>query len=561
MRRLSVLVLFAFLLTFGLKNNQKIKLNSTENCANYSYSISTSPKINRAKQKSLLNNEIVLLGDDWNLVTYSLNTGLLSYEYFNENYYIQRNKTLKVSKIDEFEENLEQYSTIHYSEDGNIAYTIGYTPEQTLSKARETIGIIGKDERIKITNPKVSPYYTTGKIEAVWTGVKNNKNGNYYDIIFTGTGSMQGPNLLVTASHCVYDDVTVGDFDDGIDNPTFPDSLKYYPGLNGTSDKINCIVVTASKITIDRKYFEDLSIEHDWAAVELSTDIGYTTGWNGKMSNWYVKDHAVSSFGYPGDKNEDMWLTNGSVTGKTDYIYKTNLDIVSGQSGSPLFTDWDSGTYMIGIVTHSNYYWLFGNHTNYNGATRINSFIFAFLNSFVTSSATSKIETIVPQDYGFADAYPTDEATYTNYKTHMVNNFSFQTRRFRTGYIQQEYIVMSPIKTNITEAFIEYKFTTPVYKIEVELTYWRSISHEWLTSSIGIAELQILNNNKWERKIDLLSEKTELSQDRTQPKTYIINFVNPVTSFRFFSQINSSEISSSNRGRICIGDMNIYMAY
>lgn len=77
----------------------------------------------------------------------------------------------------------------------------------------------------------------------------------------------------------------------------------------------------------------------------------------------------------------------------------------------------------------------------------------------------------------------------------------------------------------------------------------------------GEAELQVLNNNNWTRKIDLLSPETNLSQDRSQPKTYIINFTDPVTSFRFFSQINSPTTSSNNRGRICIGDMNIYTTY
>ena len=540
-------------------NNREIETNNIENQTCFSYVLDDAPI--KPKQRSLSNNEIVLLGEDWNIATYSINTGMIDYEYFNENYYAQRNKSLKSSRTFELENDLEPYSTIHYSEDGNVAYTIGYTPEQSLPKTRGTIGIMGNDERIKVTNPKAYPYYTTGKVEAVWTGLKNNKDGLYYNIIGSGTGSMQGPNLLVTAGHCVYGDVTVDDFDDNKDNPTFPDYLLYYPGLNGTADKNNGIVVDASEISIDRDYYEKQSTEHDWAAIKLSTDIGYTTGWNGKMSNWYEKDHAISSFGYPGDKNEDMWLTAGSLTGKTNYIYKTNLDIVGGQSGSPLFADVDSGTYMIGIVTHSHYYWFFGDHTDYNGATRINGFIFSFLNSFVTSSRNARVETVMPQNYGFADAYPIDNATYSNYKTHTVNNFSFQTRRYRTGYIQQEYIVMSPIKTNITEAYIEYKFTNPVFRIDVELTYWRSISNEWLTSDTGKAELQVLNNNNWTRKIDLLSPETNLSQDRSQPKTYIINFTDPVTSFRFFSQINSPTTSSNNRGRICIGDMNIYTTY
>lgn len=262
-------------------NNREIETNNIENQTCFSYVLDDAPI--KPKQRSLSNNEIVLLGEDWNIATYSINTGMIDYEYFNENYYAQRNKSLKSSRTFELENDLEPYSTIHYSEDGNVAYTIGYTPEQSLPKTRGTIGIMGNDERIKVTNPKAYPYYTTGKVEAVWTGLKNNKDGLYYNIIGSGTGSMQGPNLLVTAGHCVYGDVTVDDFDDNKDNPTFPDYLLYYPGLNGTADKNNGIVVDASEISIDRDYYEKQSTEHDWAAIKLSTDIGYTTGWNGKM--------------------------------------------------------------------------------------------------------------------------------------------------------------------------------------------------------------------------------------------------------------------------------------
>lgn len=540
-----VLTLTSLSLLTQLCDVNNSKKNIIENKSQYVDTLASASDISKIKQRSTSKNEKVLLGD-WNIATYSINSGEINYEFFNEKYYTQRNSISKSSRTTETDNNLEEYSTIHYSEDGEVQYTIGYTPEQDFAQTRGTIGIIGNDERVKVTNPKAYPYYTTGRIEAYW--YIDDGDGDYHSLIGLGTGSMQGPNLLVTAGHCIYADVTVDENDDGIDNPCFADYILYYPGLNGTNDKADCIVVTASEISIDRDYYEKTSFEHDWAAVRLSEDIGYTTGWNGKMGNWYESDHAVSSFGYPGDKNEDMWLTTGSLTGKTDYIYKTDLDVIGGQSGSPLFADVDSGTYMVGIVTYSSYYWLFGNHTSYNGATRINSFIFYFLNSFVTSSTNTSVQKITAQDYGFADVYPVDEYTYSNYITHSVNDLSFQTRRYRTGYIQQEYIVMSPIKTGITEAYIEYKFSNPVYKIEVDMCYWRSTSNEWLTSSNGSAGLQMLNNNSWTNKIDLLSSETDLSQDRTKPKTYIINFNEPVTSFRFYSKIDNSTTSSNNRG-------------
>ncbi len=253
-----ILVIVATSLSFlgSNDNNNEIATNNRENQTCFSYVIDNEPI--KPRQRLLSNNEIVLLGEDWNIATYSINTGIIDYEYFNENYYNQRNESLKSSRTFELENDLKPYSTIHYSKDGNVAYTIGYTPEQSLHNTRGTVGIIGNDERIKVTNPKTYPYYTTGKVEAVWTGLKSNKDGLYYNIIGSGTGSMQGPDLLVTAGHCVYGDVTVDDFDDNKDNPTFPDYLLYYPGLNGTADKNNCIVVDASEISIDRDYYEKI---------------------------------------------------------------------------------------------------------------------------------------------------------------------------------------------------------------------------------------------------------------------------------------------------------------
>ncbi len=180
----------------------------------------------------------------------------------------------------------------------------------------------------------------------------------------------------------------------------------------------------------------------------------------------------------------------GHLLKKNDYKYSYDFDTYGGQSGSPVFmTATDGAIYVCGIHTSGS--------SSANYATRINSFIFHYLNSFVSYHNYEHLAaTIVPTDYGFADAYPTDDYTKTNYATHTLSSgFQFQTRRYRTGYIQNEYIVMSPFRNGITEAFIEYKFDVPVTKIEVDLAHWRSLSNEWTYSDYLSAVLRIPDGN------------------------------------------------------------------
>ena len=193
-----------------------------------------------------------------------------------------------------------------------------------------------------------------------------------------------------------------------------------------------------------------------------------------------------------------------------------------------------------------------------------------FLSDLYTSSAIFSwldpdpvLYQITPVDYDFQDAYPTDDDTKNNYITHNLNNgLTFRTRRYRTAYIQNEYIIMSPISDNIPEmnAYIEYSFKRPIKKMEVDLTMWMDTTTEILTSSNGKAYLQIPGINGWDNKLDLLSASTALPTDRTQPKTYTLEFETPVYSFRFYTEYNGTTVVDGlNRGRICIGNIQLYL--
>lgn len=69
---------------------------------------------------------------------------------------------------------------------------------------------------------------------------------------------------------------------------------------------------------------------------------------------------------------------------------------------------------------------------------------------------------------------------------------------------------------------------------------------------------QYWDNNKWNEKLDLLSDETSLPRDRTNPKTYTIVFEEPVTRIQFYEKANKQYFNDNNRGRICIGNITFY---
>lgn len=165
---------------------------------------------------------------------------------------------------------------------------------------------------------------------------------------------------------------------------------------------------------------------------------------------------------------------------------------------------------------------------------------------------------IAPEEYGFADAYPTDEVTKTEFESHTIRGFTFETRRYRVGYIHDEDIVMSPIRKGINEAFIEYRFEKALTRIDVDLSHWREQSSELLSSSNGTGVIQQYIEDDWVTVLDLLASETNLPRNRNDKNTYKIEFMQPAYRIRFYSKYNGVSTNDSNKGRICIGNIAFY---
>lgn len=575
-------VIFSFTLINNSFQNSNVETTPELVRVNQSYQINgkivldSSDLINGSKQSISTSSLVINPDGEWNMVTKNIKNGTMDFFFFDEHHYSYRQfayddevSTLSLTSTmnalsSTFSELIDCVEPKKYElNNGSIAYyTEGYDPISETVESIDTnimpLGVIDDDDRIVVSDTTAYPYKRAGVLISRFD-VLNLNTGKIDSLYYGSTGFMEGPDLLVTAGHAVYGDVTSGNtnYDDHIFNPRFPDEIYYYPARNGSALPYGS--TTVERVYLEKSYY--LNTEKDWACCKLSTKVGNTTGWCGKISYFYQENFPFDTYGYPSSGNYKMYKATANMTyfesNENGYYYRTTLDADGGQSGSPYIVNLNSGSYVCGIHTYSSYYVDTG-EAAYSGGIRIDGLMFAFMNSFVTSESLYDIEVT---DYGFADAYPTDNTTKNEFTIHTLDNgLTFRTRRYRTGYIHNEYIVMSPIRNNIPEttAFIEYSFKRPIEKMYVELAMWRPSSNEILNSSNGSALLQVPGKTGWETKLDLLSVTTDLPTDRTNPTIYTIEFDIPVYAFRFYSEYTGTYfVDSANRGRICIGDMTL----
>lgn len=321
------------------------------------------------------------------------------------------------------------------------------------------------------------------------------------------------------------------------------------------------------------------------------TDLGYDV----------LCDATAIETNYAHKFSKNYITTSGASMATSNYFLTQNIRLVSGNYRDTLPTfAWDglfkekwisdeNPYYKLSILKSTNHqifqisninkreytltqeqwdYLLFTDtNPSYQIYVEISSDSFPYWDDYWTKKTFSKPRTyddlpsITPVEYGFPDSYSVDQDIADQFTQHTTTDgFKFQTRRYRTGYIHDEYIVMSPIRTGYNKAFIEYKFNTPVERIDVELSHWRSTAAEKLTSGTGIAGVDEFWGNTYTQKLNLLSNSTNLPTDRTNPTVYKIMFDHPVYQVKFYAETFNQITSDNNKGRICIGNMAFHVA-
>lgn len=293
----AILVIFSLLQinVFQLKTSSNIQINDLK-MVEISYDVFIEQKgyIEINKNESCLVqsiDELATTDTETNMVNYNISTKSLSFETFNPDFYCKRRPTIQRTNgmmnnnymVEEVNINI---GSSDMCEQKNY-YSNEYLPVKKATCLSETIigQIALNDNRQLIENPKSNGYLRVGQTVATYYNMLNNSNGKMYTLFSFGTGFMEGPNLMVTAGHCVYSDKTTGDYDDELNNPRFPDKLEFYPGINGTtelSDGENYeYYAKGLVVNLNVDYYLNRNADSDWAAIELDRNIGQLTGWVG----------------------------------------------------------------------------------------------------------------------------------------------------------------------------------------------------------------------------------------------------------------------------------------
>lgn len=211
--------------------------------------------------------------------------------------------------------------------------------------------IIGSDDRERVNNSNLFPYSAIAYIRITFP------NGD----VALGTAWMYGPNLAVTAGHCVYDANEGG----------WATNIEVYPGKDQSYEPFGSSeVVTESAAN---GWINNEDSDYDWAALQLDTNIGNSTGYFGAYStDSSLTGINVELAGYPGEYDAQMWTMWNSITDSSTYKVRYTIDTTAGQSGSPVFIDSNENYQVLAIHTD-------GVDGQYNEDTRIAKYIFDYL--------------------------------------------------------------------------------------------------------------------------------------------------------------------------------------
>lgn len=192
--------------------------------------------------------------------------------------------------------------------------------------------------------PKESYINSTCKIRAYYHDISF--NNQKVTLMFDFTGFLVGDSLLMTAAHGLYRDVTVGMFDDGIDNKYFPGKVEIY-GAIGMDDTWGSSYEYYSKglvIFISSNYISYRTFANDWALIRLDRPLGRELSYR-KLADPMDFSGNYKIIGYPSMNQYHLKLDVSNANYSIDttrQIVEYNVSSVDGMSGAPFYLNKES---------------------------------------------------------------------------------------------------------------------------------------------------------------------------------------------------------------------------
>lgn len=192
--------------------------------------------------------------------------------------------------------------------------------------------------------PKESPSNSTCKIRAYYHNI--NYHGNLVTLMYDFTGFLVGDSLLMTAAHGLYRDVTVDDYDDGVDNKYYPGKVEVYGaiGMADTWGSSYTYYATGEKVFIPSSYVINRSFADDWALIRLDRPLGRELSFR-KLSVTPMDlcgDYRI--IGYPSFNQFHVRMDVSAinyVVDSTRPMLEYHVSSLDGMSGSPFYSSLD----------------------------------------------------------------------------------------------------------------------------------------------------------------------------------------------------------------------------
>lgn len=131
----------------------------------------------------------------------------------------------------------------------------------------------------------------------------------------------------------------------------------------------------------------------------------------------------------------------------------------------------------------------------------------------------------------------------------LSSGITLDTRRLRTSYIENQYLVMSPNRGGAGVAYLDIIFPHDVTKLEFSASLWgdrEDVGNE-------IFKIQYYGN-EWRDYIEI--DLKTISKIKAYPDTYTVLFPKGIQWMRFYSEC-SDPSGSRNKGRICLDSFSV----
>lgn len=201
----------------------------------------------------------------------------------------------------------------------------------------EPLRVIGKDERELVNSTNVFPYCAIAMLSITY------ENSS---LLYRGTGFFINEDTLLTAGHNLYNhSVEVGE-SKPLGKMT---SMKIYPAYNNGLGRYGGTEWTA--VFYPTSWLDEKNDSADYGIIKIEDPIGFKTG-RFSLSIYPSLNVNYTISGYPvyvnNSKTNQQWKKSGKLTSITDYLLSYKIDTSGGQSGSPIFDNYNR---VIGIHT------------------------------------------------------------------------------------------------------------------------------------------------------------------------------------------------------------------